>query len=95
MPKNKSEDDLRPFVSVIDGKYVVVQPEDDDTVCFLKFRWWHYNDLLALARHYAYRYFRTTDKYWWRKLAPVNDEAWENGSDEELPGKSEANPRSD
>ena len=95
MPSTKSDNDLQWFVTVIDGKYAIVEPEDETLFWIRPFRWWHYQDLWALIRHFAFRYFRTTDDDWWRKVAPVEDKAWENDDDEEIPGQPETTPRPD
>ena len=95
MLSTKSDKELQRFITVVDGKYAIVQPEDETLVWILPFRWWHYKDLWALTRHFAFRYFRTTDKDWWRKVVPVDDKAWENSDDEEIPGQPETTPRPD
>lgn len=65
-------------VVVYRDRFVVVEPEDEGLVCVRPFRPWSPFDLLGLVFLYGRRYFRTTDKYWWRRVSPVEDASWEN-----------------
>lgn len=78
-------------VAYRDG-FVVVEPEDDGVACIREVKYWSLLDLVGVIFFYGRRYFKTTDKYWWKRISPVEDGSWENdkhGRDEE---SAEATP---